>query len=127
MINRMSKKTGSFIIILAWIVVWTLMEVKNVALALSGKGIAQIGNEYYRFFTAGLTHKNLIHLIVNVCAMFWIGYLYEERTGSVRFVLLGIACAVISQMIFLCIYRDTLQSVGGSAYNFALCGFGLTV
>ena len=59
--------------------------------------------------------------------MFWIGYLYEERTGSVRFVLLGIACAVISQMIFLCIYRDTLQSVGGSAYNFALCGFGLTM
>ena len=127
MINRMSKKTGSFIIILAWIVVWSIMEVKNVALALSGKGIAQIGNEYYRFFTAGLTHKNLIHLIVNVCAMFWIGYLYEERTGSVRFVLLGIACAVISQMIFLCIYRDTLQSVGGSAYNFALCGFGLTM
>lgn len=95
MINRMSKKTGSFIIILAWIVVWTLMEVKNVALALSGKGIAQIGNEYYRFFTAGLTHKNLIHLIVNVCAMFWIGYLYEERTGSVRFVLLGIALSLI--------------------------------
>ena len=59
--------------------------------------------------------------------MFWIGYLYEERTGSVRFVLLGIAFAVISQMIFLCIYRDTLQSVGGSAYNFALCGFGLTM
>ncbi len=127
MINRISKMPGTIIIILAWIIVWSLVATKNIAPALSGKGTANIGNEYYRFLTAGITHINLIHLIVNVCAMFWIGYLYENQIGTVKFLAVGIICAVISQIIFLSLYRNATESVGGSAYNFALCGFGLAM
>lgn len=127
MINRISKMPGSILIILVWIVVWCLVATKNIAPALSGKGTSHIGNEYYRFLTAGLTHTSLIHLLVNVCAMFWIGYLYEHQVGLVKFLAIGIMCAVISQVIFLCVYHNATESVGGSAYNFALCGFGLAM
>lgn len=125
--NRILKMRGSILIILVWILVWCLVTTNHIAPLFSGTGVAHIGNEYYRYFTAGLTHTNLIRLLANVCAMFWVGYLYEQHIGSVRLVLIGAACAVVSQIIFLCIYRDTLQSVSGSAYNFALCGFGLVM
>lgn len=126
MINRISKMPGSILIILVWVIVWCLVTTKNIAPVLSGKGTSRIGNEYYRFLTAGLTHTSLIHLIVNVCA-FWVGYLYEHQIGTVKFLAIGIVCSVISQVIFLCIYRNATASVGGSAYNFALCGFGLAM
>lgn len=127
MINRISKMPGAIIIIVVWIIVWCLVTTKNIAPALSGKGISHIGKEYYRFFTAGITHTNFIHLIVNVCAMFWIGYLYEHKIGTVEFIGIGVICAVISQVIFLCIYRNATESIGGSTYCFALCGFGLAM
>ncbi len=113
-------------IIAVWIAIWIAVTVKNVSPFLSGKGIAKIGNEYYRIYTAGLTHTNLIHLLVNVSAMFWAGYLYEGHIGSVKFLLVGTICAVIAQFLFICIYRNTDGSIGGSVYIFALCGFCLT-
>lgn len=127
MINRLSKMPGAILIILAWIFVWCLVSAKNIAPALSGKGISQIGNEYYRFVSAGFVHTNVIHLIVNVCAMFWIGFLYENQVGTVKFLAIGIVCAAVSQIIFLSIFRNATDSIGGSAYNFALCGFGLAM
>ena len=128
MLGKLAKMPISMTIIIVWIIVWLLViSNKNILPVLGGKGIAQIGNQYYRFFSAGLTHKNIVHLIVNVCAMFWIGYLYENRVGSVKFLFVGLVCAVICQVIFLAIYSNTPESIGGSAYNFALCGFGLTM
>ena len=128
MLSKLAKMPVSMTIIIVWVIVWLLViSNKNILPVLVGKGIAQIGNQYYRFFSAGLTHKNVVHLIFNVCAMFWIGYLYENRTGSIRFLLIGFVCAVICQIVFLSIYSNTPESVGGSAYNFALCGFALTM
>lgn len=127
MLKRISTMPGTIAIMLLWIIVWVLVTTKDFAPILSGKGISKVGNEYYRFFTAGLTHINVIHLLVNVSAMFWIGYLYEHRLGSVRFLAVGVICAVLTQVIFLCIYRNAEESIGGSIYNFALCGFGLAL
>ena len=102
MLGKLAKMPISMTIIIVWIIVWLLViSNKNILPVLGGKGIAQIGNQYYRFFSAGLTHKNIVHLIVNVCAMFWIGYLYENRVGSVKFLFVGLVCAVICQVIFL--------------------------
>lgn len=127
MINRLSKMPGAILIILTWIVVWCFVTAKNMAPVLSGKGVSQIGHEYYRFATAGLTHTSLIHLLVNVYAMFWIGFLYENRVGTVKFLVIGVVCAVVSHIIFLSIYRNVIGSIGGSGYCFALCGFGIAM
>lgn len=121
------KMPGAIMIILVWIFVWCLVKAKNIAPALCGKGISQIGNEYYRFASAGLTHTNLIHLLVNVGAMLWIGHLYENQVGTVKFLVIGIVCAIVSQILFLSIYRNATDSIGGSGYCFSLCGFGLAM
>ncbi len=128
MLNKIIKQPVSVIICLIWIVVWVYVASNDNGLnVLCGKGINQIGNQYYRFFTAGLTHTNILHLIANVCAMLWIGYLYEQRLRSVNFLLVGFICAIVCQVVFLAIYPNVTESFGGSGYNFALCGFGLAM
>ena len=127
MLKRLSTMPGTVTIILLWVAVWVLVITKNCLPVLSGKGISIVGNECYRFFTAGLTHANLIHLLANVSAMFWIGYFYEHSLGTMKFVVIGMFCAILSYVIFLCIYHNANGSIGGSVYNFALCGFGLTL
>jgi hypothetical protein len=60
MLNRIAKQPVSLMICLAWIVVWVFVVTnKNTLDILCGKGIKQIGNQYYRFFTAGLTHTHI--------------------------------------------------------------------
>ena len=126
MFNKITRMPVSMSIMLIWMLVWILVVCnKNVLPALSGKGLAQIGKQYYRFFTAGLTHKSVIHLLFNVCGMFWVGYLYEAYMGSLKFLLVGLFCAAVCQIIFLSIYSQATESIGGSGYSFALCGFGL--
>ena len=128
MLSRIAKQPVSVIICLVWIVVWIFVVSNNSILpALCGKGIRQIGNQYYRLFTAGLVHTNIVHMIANVCAMLWIGYLYEKHLGSVKFLLVGVICAVACQVIFLAIYSNATENFGGSGYNFALCGFALAM
>ncbi len=112
-------------IITVWAAVWCVIAVKDISPLLGGKGISKIGNDYYRFFTAGLTHTSLKHLLVNAFAMFWVGYLYEGHMGSARFLTVGLLCAVTAQFLFLCVYGSTESSFGGSVYIFALCGFCL--
>ena len=123
---KLAKMPISVAIIAIWIIIWLLVTVKDLAPMLAGKGLAQIGSQYYRLITAGLTHKNVIHLIINVCTLFFIGQLYEGKLGSIKFLIVGVLCAVLTQLIFLAIYSNTGESIGGSAYNFALCGFVLT-
>ena len=128
MLSRIAKQPVSLMICLAWIVVWVFVVTnKNTLDILCGKGIKQIGNQYYRFFTAGLTHTHILHMLANVCAMFWIGYLYEQRLGSVKFLLVSMICAIVCQVVFLAIYSNATESFGGSGYNFALIGFGLAL
>lgn len=123
---KIAKTPISVTVIAVWIIIWLLVTVKDVTPILAGKGLSQIGCQYYRLFTAGLTHKNVIHLIINICAMFFIGQLYEQKLGSIKFLIIGVLCAIITQLVFLAIYSNTAESIGGSAYNFALCGFVLT-
>ena len=127
MLKRLSIMPGTIAIILLWVAVWVLVITTNRDSVLSGKGISNVGNEYYRFLSAGLTHTNFIHLLANISAMFWVGHFYEHRLGTLKFLAIGTFCAVLSLVIFLCIYRDAEGVIGGSVYNFALCGLGLTL
>ncbi len=115
----------TLILISIWIAVWVLVRLYGISPVLCGKGISKIDSEYYRFFTTGLTHQSILHLLANVSAMFWVGYVYEQYIGSIPFAITGVICAVGAQVLFLCIYQNTDNSIGGSVYPFALLGFGL--
>lgn len=126
--KELSAMPVTLAIIFVWLVVWILtLFSEHIASTLCGNGIAKIGNEYYRFLTAILVHTDIIHLAVNISAMFWIGFLYEHRVGSLKFLAIGAVCAVLTQVVFLCIFRNAEGSIGGSVLNFALCGFALTL
>lgn len=62
-----------------------------------------------------------------VIILLWVGYLYEHSLGTMKFLAIGTFCAVLSLVIFLCIYRNAEGIIGGSVYYFALCGLGLTL
>lgn len=108
-----------------WIAIWLVITCSDITPILCGKGIAKIGNAYYRIVTAGLTHKHILHVLANASALFWIGYLYEQHIGSIPFAITGILCAIAAQALFLCIYRNADSSIGGSVYTFSFLGFGL--
>ncbi len=124
-IKKLSTMPCTFLIVAVWVAVWLIITFNDISPILCGKGIAKIGNEYYRVFTAGLTHKHILHLLANASAILWIGYLYEHRIGSIRFMIIGVICAVVAEFVFLCIFRNTDSSIGGSIYTFAFLGFGL--
>ncbi len=112
-------------IIVIWVSVYLLSVTHNIVPAACGKGFSVINREYYRFFTAGLVHQDVIHLLINGFAMFWIGYLYERQVGTLRFAVIGVFCAVVAQAIFLYSFPKVQSSIGGSCYNYALCGFAV--
>ena len=128
LLGRIENMPVSITIMLVWIVMWVLAVCKiNVLSALAGKGAAQIGKQYYRYFTGWLLHKHIVHLLANVSALFWIGLVYENHTGSVRFLLVGLICAVLCAIVLSFIYRNASECIGGSSFTYALLGFGLTM
>lgn len=122
-----NKMYGTWGIMIVWSAVWIAVMAGNAATVLSGKGISLVGKEYYRFFTAGLTHVSFLHLAANLITMYWIGTLYESHLGTARFLAVGLVCAVVCEILFLTVYPHATDSVGGSGWCFALCGFGLTL
>lgn len=117
----------TYSLIAVWAIMFLLSKSTNITKQLCGKGIVNIGKEYYRYLTASLLHTNFVHLLINATALFWIGYLYERQVGSLEFFFIAIICAISTQFIFSIIYRGSDMSVGGSIYNFALCGFGVVM
>lgn len=128
LLYKMTKMPVSLSIMFVWIAMWILVVCKKDVLpTLAGRGAAQIGNQYYRFFTGWLLHKNVVHLLANVSALFWIGLVYENGTGSVRYLLVGLICAVLCAIVLSFIYRNSSECIGGSSFTYALLGFGLTM
>ncbi len=124
--KELSAMPAAFAVMFIWLAVWILtLFSEQIAPALWGIGISKIGNEYHRFLTAGLVHTDFIHLAANILSLFWIGHLYERRIGSARFLAVGAGCAVLAQVVFLCVFRNAEGCVGGSALNYALCGYAL--
>ncbi len=115
----------TYIIIAAWIIMFVLCRTTNIDQQLCGKGITSIRGEYYRFFTANMLHVNMVHLLINAAALFWAGYVYERRMGSIRFAVAAVLCAAAAQVVFSLLYPASQRSIGGSPIIFALCGFGI--
>ena len=128
LLNRMTKMPVSLAIIVVWIALWILVVCKKDVLStLAGRGAAKIGNQYYRFFTGWLLHKHIVHLLANVSALFWIGLVYENHMGSVRYLLVGLICTALCAVVYSFIYRNASECIGGSSFTFALLGFGSTM
>jgi rhomboid protease GluP len=77
--------------------------------------------EYWRFLTVGLIHADLVHLVMNMFALFNLGMILERLYGKVKFLVL-IVIGTISGSLFLFIAQGNTLAVGISGGLYACLG-----
>ena len=77
--------------------------------------------EYWRFFTSGFVHISLVHLMVNLYALYNLGIFFENQFGWKRF-LITLFTGIIAGSGFLFVTSGNVLAVGLSGGLFALLG-----
>ena len=57
------------------------------------------GREFYRIFTAGLTHYGFIHILFNMCWTAVFGYRMEKRYGTIFMAALAFWIQLLGMLI----------------------------
>lgn len=92
-------------------------------LALSRDGLA--GGGWWLLITHAFLHANLLHLVVNMVALWFTGPLLEELLGPLRYLLLYLGGAVCGGIIQTLATPGSVDLVGASGSVCALLvGFG---
>lgn len=77
------------------------------------------GNEYWRFFTSGLLHLNLIHMLVNVISLYYLGMMIESMYKKWQYLVILIVSIIVGSAITF-VVSDTLMAVGISGGLYGL-------
>ena len=87
--------------------------------ALYGPAVA--AGQWWRIFTAGFLHANLIHLAFNMAALFVLGQIVEVALGRLAYVVLYATALVAGSLGALLLSPDA-PTVGASGAIFGLMG-----
>ncbi|HET7487831.1 MAG TPA: rhomboid family intramembrane serine protease [Acidimicrobiales bacterium] len=87
--------------------------------ALFGPSVA--AGEWYRLLTSGFLHYGIIHLGLNMAALYSLGQLLEPELGRLRFVTLYMACLLAGSLGALLLSPHALTA-GASGAIFGLFG-----
>ncbi len=90
------------------------------ALALNGADVA--GGEWWRLLTVTLVHGGLLHLGLNMYALFLVGPIVERIYGWKLFGLMYVLCALAGSAASLVFGTPGVPSVGASGAIFGLFG-----
>lgn len=111
---------------------WTLIAAILVAFAIEWLTGAEINlaiepaairrGEYWRLLTAMFLHGGLLHLLMNLFALFQLGRLYELMFGTRRFVLIYFVTGLIASLTSFSRLPPGHQSVGASGAIFGVLG-----
>lgn len=77
--------------------------------------------EWWRIFLHMYLHAGVLHMLFNVFALLFVGKVVEKKIGSLPYLILYHAIAVINAIILCLIFPDSL-SVGASAGIFGVIG-----
>ena len=77
--------------------------------------------EYWRFFTSGFLHMDIIHLMMNMVSLYNLGVFFEIKFGAKRLILTLFAGIIVGSM-FLFVSSGNVFAVGLSGGLFALLG-----
>ncbi len=105
------------------------------ALALLGSEINPAGHMFYRYITVVFTHLFILHLAVNMIALYFIGNFVEKKIGSKLTVILFFLTGIIEALITDPMYSmydpsydmNTAVCAGASGAVFGLMGVGLVI
>lgn len=76
-------------------------------------------NEYWRLFTGGLLHLNLMHLLVNMLALYSLGGLIEKVYKKWQYIAILVVSIIVGNLVTL-VATDTVLSVGVSGGLYGL-------
>ena len=85
-------------------------------------GIGVADGEWYRLLTSGFLHVNVIHVAMNMLALYQLGNLLEPAFGRVRFGLVYVVSMLAGSFGVALVSPDDL-TVGASGAVFGLMGF----
>jgi len=88
----------------------------------NGQEIGVAAGEYYRLVTGGFLHANLIHVLMNMLALYQLGLLLESAFGRVRFAVVYMASMGAGALGVMLLHPNDL-TVGASGAVFGLMGF----
>lgn len=87
-----------------------------------GVGIGVADGEWYRLVTSGFLHVNVIHVAMNMLALYQLGNLLEPAFGRVRFGLVYVVSLLAGSLGVALVSPEDL-TVGASGAVFGLMGF----
>lgn len=122
MLAKITKYKATFLLIAIWVVLFPLSKRFDLLHSLAARGINNIGHDYYRFFTGPLLHFNLVHLLINTVAIYWVGYFAEQSIGSVRFFTFGLIASALAECVYSYICNNSENNIGGSVWVFSFIG-----
>ena len=81
-----------------------------------------VGHQYWRLFTAMFLHAGLLHLALNMYALYLFGFLVEEAFGKVKFLAIYLVSGLLASAVSFA-FGPTLEvGVGASGAIFGLLG-----
>ncbi len=116
-----------YVIIGIWIAVYFFDKFLKVGQLLYAKGISVEGGEVYRYFTASFLHTNIVHLLANCLAIYFITIYLERKIKGAILLFFSVLCGMITNFIISFIYKDAECIFGGSVCIFAIIGLILVM
>lgn len=84
-------------------------------------GPMTLNGEIWRIFTSMFIHFSLLHLLVNMQSLFYLGSFVEKLYGSKHFIMLYLISGLFGS-IFSLLINPTIVSAGASGAVFGVCG-----
>lgn len=119
--SKLAEHWFSYGLILLWLVICFICQKYDLVSVFFNKGIAIVGNEYYRFATALFLHNNFLHVLANAAALYFVGNYLEPQINPAKLLIFSMLIGIITEAVFSAIYKDSV-SRGGSPIVFALIG-----
>ncbi len=102
------------------VVDWGLIARSPDVVPALGVGVAD--GEWYRLFTSGFLHVNVIHVAMNMLALYQLGNLLEPAFGRLRFGLVYVVSLLAGSFCVTLVSPEDL-TLGASGAVFGLMGF----
>jgi membrane associated rhomboid family serine protease len=101
----------------------------DVGLALdpTGQLIGVADGEYYRLLTSAFLHENLVHIALNMYALYLFGPPVEAALGRARFLVLYLVSAIGGSALSYAFANPAQASLGASGAVFGLLGAFLVI
>ena len=119
------------VVVFAWLAIQQQSFMMNstldsLAIVSAGANVnpLTLGGQPWRLITSMFLHYGIIHLAVNMFALYSLGTLLEPAVGTVRFVLIYFFCGVVAGIASL-LFSLFIASAGASGAIFGLYGYQL--